>query len=291
MRVMCAECATSSIALVRLWPHRASSLYHPSAMSSPAVPPAAADSPPPPPAAPDASSNVSADVALPSGNRPSVPLPALPPAVVDEHERSMRWATDEAQRILLASSASGSSSSGASPVPRSSVLPRPMRINALDAASLDAELGLMLSHSLRKVFKYFSPLAERKAELDLLLGALVFAATIWADQPTPGMKLQNVHLANHAAVSAMRGGGSKIMSWIGALVTGAKDAVTAKDAPRMEELRSMLPSAPLSHSALSSASSSPAAIALSNFDAISRRCSTSWAAFFYATCGRASRTR
>lgn len=235
----------------------------------------------------------------------SVSLPALPPAVVAEHDRAMQWATTELQAVTGGSdgshASSSASASAASSLVSSVALPslssvsgRPMRVNQLDAAALDGELGLMLAHSFRRCFRHFDGgMADHKAELDLVLGALVFVATIWVDQPTPGMKLQNLQLHNYAAIARARNMGNAggahsrsivngALAWLASLssvkaVTEAISPVlsfgssltapsTAAAASRMDSLRALLPTHPLTQTALAAAAPDSVGVALSNFD-------------------------
>ena len=151
----------------------------------------------------------------------------------------------------------------------------------------------MLSHSMRRIFKYHATFAAMKPELELALGAIVFGFTIGQDQPTPGMKLQNLTWQNQAAItlanehhsttatpssstSTFQRLSATVWKNLAILITGyspkahglSTSSTSAAAVSRLDELRSLLPT-----ESTTTAISNP--IALSNFEPMIRPFSSS----------------
>lgn len=117
----------------------------------------------------------------------------------------MQWAEEEARALQEASqTASASASALPSPPAATATAAAPvagLRVSQLDALSLDAELGWMLSASLRRAFKYLGSgggpggggggwVADHKAECEFALHSIMFACTVGRDRPTPGQNTE-----------------------------------------------------------------------------------------------------
>jgi hypothetical protein len=68
------------------------------------------------------------------------------------------------------------------------------RVNQLDASQLDGELLSLLGMQFRAIFQYANPtiLINYKHEIELLLNYFIYKYSMRVNNPTPGMKLQNL---------------------------------------------------------------------------------------------------